>query len=294
LVIRSKIFIHLLLKGLIFVLILLCIAACNLTGQRSGKPDSTNMPTSTLVYTITPAPTSTLISTSTPVLLSYSPYKPLLAQVIKDGPVYVTGDNTVPFPALTAANTILAAMLQHRPDIVKMLRTNGAFTVVASHNEQICDLIYFSSSDASICALYGMGGAGGVMGSPITACHERNLLKEHDDPYVRGSSSLGQNICVHELAHTIMDVGLSLDDREQIAARFKAAQAEGLWTGDYAMNNDLEFWAVMSQFYFSAGPSTTYASAFSHVANGPVALKKYDPETYSLVDSIYQGSTNLS
>ena len=58
------------------------------------------------------------------------------------------------------------------------------------------------------------------------------------------------------------------------------------------MTNDLEFWAVMSQFYFWAGPESTY-SAFLHVANGPEALKSYDPATFALLDSIYKGSANL-
>jgi len=49
----------------------------------------------------------------------------------------------------------------------------------------------------------------------------------------------------------------------------------------------------MSQFYFWAGPSAPYSEAFVHVANGPQALRKYDPQTFALVNSIYQGSADL-
>jgi hypothetical protein len=266
-----------------WILLFLCIAlftGCSASPVVIGNP--------TPVYTIA------LSAGSLPgVTPTYKPVTSLLAKYVAVGPVYVTGDSTVPDAALKEAGTILAIMLQHRPDIGIILRANGAFTVVSSRSQRICDLPYFTQYNASLCGSYGEGGAGGVPGHPITACDEKNLLKEPDDPYQRGSTAYSQNICVHELAHTIMNVGLSQTDRDRIEARYLAAQQEGLWKGDYAMTNDLEFWAVMSQFYFSAGPEATY-SAFNHIANGPASLKKYDPVTFALLDSIYQGSANLS
>jgi hypothetical protein len=243
-----------------------------------------------------PTPTISPVArtvTPTPDKLQYQPFKPLLAKVLATGSVYVTGDQSVPDEALKVASDELDAMLRHRPDLGAILRQYGTFTVVASRNERICDLPYFSQFDSALCKSYGEGGAGGVSGYPITACDEKNLLQEPDDPYQRGASSLGQNICVHELAHTIMNVGLSQGDRDRIDDRYLAAKQEGLWAGDYAMTNDLEFWAVMSQFYFSAGPNGTYSPTFNHVANGPDALKQYDPATFALLDALYQGSTAL-
>lgn len=237
------------------------------------------------VVTITPTPSNTQ---------GYQPFQPLLAKVVTNGPVDVTGDQSVPDAALSAANKILQAMLQHRPDIVTTLRNEGTFTVVASRNEHICDLPYFSQYGSSLCQQYGEGGAGGTLDHPITACDEKNLLAEPDDLYQRGRGVFSQNICVHELAHTIMNVGLSQTDRDRIISRYQVAKQEGLWAaGDYAMTNEFEFWAVMSQFYFWAGPNSTYSPTFTHVANGPDALKQYDPATFALIDSIYRGSTNL-
>lgn len=185
-------------------------------------------------------------------------------------------------------------MLKHRPDVGVQLRMQGTFTVVASRSESICALPYFSQyvGQGNLCSKYGEGGAGGTTGHPITACDERNLLDEPDDPYRRGTAPTGQNICVHELAHTIMDIGLSPSDLSRISERYQTAMAEGLWAGDYAMTNAMEFWAVMSQFYFTAGPGAPYP-AFNHIANGPSALDHYDHATYALLDSIYQGTTDL-
>jgi hypothetical protein len=249
-----------------------------------------NLPTATPAAS---AAISTVTSSPAGSPFSYTPFEPLLAKVVTVGPLYVTGDSAVPDAALVAAGTILGTMLQHRPDIVQILRAQGAFTVVSSRNEEICGISYFSGEPASDCSLYGYGGAGGTAYLPITACGERNLLKEPDDPYQRGQGPYSQDICVHELAHTIMNVGLSANDLARIDQRFIDVQQLGLWSGDYAATNAMEFWAVMSQFYFWAGPSATY-SAFHHIANGPQALKAYDPQTFALLDSIYRGSANLS
>jgi hypothetical protein len=216
-----------------------------------------------------------------------------LAQVVTTGPVYVTGDATVPQTALTAAGTLLRTMLRHRPDIAQRLEQAGAFTAVSPRDKPICALPYFADLSATLCGEYGYGGAGGTHSHPITACGERNVLAEPDDPYQRGRLPYGQDVCVHELAHTIMNVGLAGPDLLRITQRYQAVQSQGLWNGDYANTNEMEFWAIMSQFYFQAGPNATY-SAFHHIANGPQALEQYDPQTFALLDSIYQGSADLS
>jgi hypothetical protein len=217
----------------------------------------------------------------------------LLAKVVTTGPIYVTGDTTVPDAALNAAGAILAAMLAHRPDLVEALRRERAFIAVAPRDKKICSLPYFSDESQPTCDRFGYGGAGATLGNPVTACGERNLLKEPDDPYLRGRGPYSQNICLHELAHMVMNVALAYEVQKQIYDRYTAAHAEKRWEGDYADTDFKEFWAVMSQFYFWAGPSAPYSGAFVHVANGPQALRKYDPQTFALIDSIYQGSADL-
>jgi hypothetical protein len=277
-------------RWLFLLLFIVLFAGCSsiLSGSKPTVTISSTA-TVTMIPTITPTPSPTPQPDPTP---EYQPFQALLGKVVAVGPVYVTADSSVPDAALQAAGTILATMLQYRPDIGVTLRGSGAFTVVGSRSQHICDIPYFSQYNTASCDAYGEGGAGGVYTLPITACHEKNLLGESDDPYYRHQSSYSQNICVHELAHTIMNVGLSQDERNRIYDRFLAVQQEGIWQGDYAMTNSMEFWAVMSQFYFWAGPEKTY-SAFNHVANGPDELKRYDPATFALLDSIYKGSADL-
>jgi hypothetical protein len=278
---------------LLGLMVVLTACGSTQTGTSLITPTATVQTPDAFIQTVQ-ARASQVAPTPTATTGSYRPFQPLLAKVVMNGPVDVTGDQSVPDAALNAANAILTDMLQHRPDIVAALRRDGTLTVVASRNESICDLPYFSGYNSSLCQKYGEGGAGGTPDHPVTACDEKNLLAEPDDPYQRGKSPYSQDICVHELAHTIMDVGLTQADRDRIEQRFLAARQEGRWgMGDYAMSNALEFWAVMSQFYFSAGPGKPYSPTFTQVANGPDALKQYDPATFALLDSIYQGSTNL-
>lgn len=271
---------------------MLALAACG--GKSSATPSPTAIPTATPSPSPTPIPVTITVRSDDNGTPAYAPYQLLLAKTASVGPVYVTANQVVPDAALIDAGKILSAMLQHRPDLGAELRRSGAFTVVASRNETICDLPYFSQyrEQANLCSQFGDGGAGGTARHPITACDERNLLDEPDDPYRRGAAQVGQNICVHELAHTIMNVGLSSSDISRIEECYQAANSSGLWSGDYAMTNAKEFWAVMSELYFNAGPNAPY-SEFHHIANGPTALKLYDPATFALLDSIYQGSTDL-
>jgi hypothetical protein len=149
----------------------------------------------------------------------------------------------------------------------------------------VCDLPYFADL-AGTPSCDAAGGLGGVPGRPATACSERNVLKEPDDPFGRGTREDGENVCVHELGHTIMNVGLSDDDRTRIRERFEAALTEGIWDGDFALTNADEFFAEMSQTYFCANPEVP-TFLHTHGINCAGELRVYDRETFRLIDGIY-------
>jgi hypothetical protein len=220
---------------------------------------------------------------------TYSTYRPLMEQVVRIGPVYVTSGRAVPLSALEAAGGMLRTMLLNRYDIGAILRNVGALTAVFSRTETSCNLPYFS--DLTGTASCTQGGLGGVPGRPATACAERNLLRQPDDPFRRGRSD-GENVCVHELAHTIMNVGLTNEDRSRIRARYQAARNEGIWSGDYAMENADEFFAEMAQAYFCANPDVS-TFQHRHGINCAAKLRAYDSSTFTLVDGIFRGSADL-
>ena len=215
----------------------------------------------------------------------YTTYKPLLAQTVAVGPLCVTGSAEVSREALVGAGRMLEAMLTRRPDVSARLREAGALTAVFAPNEGVCELSYFEDL-AGTSSCEAQGGLGGVPGRPVTACSERNVLQSPDDPFGRGSRPDGENVCVHELAHTIMNVGLIDSDRERIAARFNATEAQMLWSGDFALQNADEFFAEMSQAYFCANPEIP-SFLHTHGVNCADELQSYDVATFDLIRNIY-------
>jgi hypothetical protein len=207
------------------------------------------------------------------------------------GPLYTTGSAGVDPAALPRAGAMLAVMLRNRPDVGEELRKAGALTAVFARNETVCDLPYFADlPDRAKCRE--PGGLGGTRRRPATACSERNIMGSSDDHFGRGTRSNGENVCVHELAHTIMNVGLSQEERNQIERRYHVAGLTNLWTGDYALRDADEFFAEMSQSYFCANPASP-GHVHTHVANCAAALAAYDPESYALVENIYRGAADL-
>jgi hypothetical protein len=140
----------------LMALFLISCAAPALPGQRPIAA-VTQEPAST--PTMTPSPTATPYT--------YTPARKLLAKVVTTGPLYVTGDATVPDAALNEAGAILAAMLIHRPDLVASLRSAGAFIAVAPRDKMICSLPYYPGATQATCSLYGYGGAGATLLIPL-------------------------------------------------------------------------------------------------------------------------------
>ncbi len=261
----------------LLVIVLLSLSACSA---------ATKTATLLTAESARPTPLANFIPSPTP---DYPPYAILLSRVSRLGPLYATADQVVPQTALEAAGSTLAAMLRHRDDLAIILRTKGAFIAVFGHDQIACDISYIR--DSLDCKRY-TGGWSATNAQPVSGCSERNLLREPDDPFHRGSKPDSVNNCVHVLALTILRLTLTGDERTAIENRYEAAKKQGLWAGDYAMENYEEFFAEMSQCYFSANVAVP-RPLHSHGINGPEALRNYDPATFVLLDGIYRGATDL-
>lgn len=220
----------------------------------------------------------------------YEAHSSLLEQRANNGPILVTSHAGVSIAALEQAADTMATMVRNRPDAVQRMRAKGTIIAVYGNNENICSLPYWGHLlGTEYCDLKKVIGVGNSLTS---TCGERNLLKTRNDPAYRGNPKWGSNVCVHEFAHTIMQGGLTDAERERITQRYLDIQRAGLWKGGYAATNSHEFFAESTQSYFCANmgrPDTT-----DKVPNNcPEKLKSYDPETFSLLDSIYLGSANL-
>lgn len=223
---------------------------------------------------------------------AYQPYRQLMPQVADQGPLLTTSSEEVPLQALIEAASFMATMLELRPDVVATLQEAGALTAVFGRMQNVCDLPYFEDLEGSAVCDDAAGGLGGVPGRPATACSEKNLLKQQDDPFGRGTRADGENVCVHELAHTIMNVGLSDGERNAIVARYNEAIEENRWDGDFALANADEFFAEMTQVYFCANPEVMTFN-HNHGVNCADELQAFDPATHALIENIYIAPSDL-
>jgi hypothetical protein len=118
------------------------------------------------------------------------------------------------------------------------------------------------------------------VGGLYSSCGEENLLNLPSDRY-RG----GSDICVHEFAHAVMNLGLDDAIRKDIEAQYRRAKSAGLWNGLYAATNPQEYWAELSMWYFGAHGDRRASGP----GDGTAALAAYDGDGYALLDNIYSG-----
>ena len=232
--------------------------------------------------------------------LNYQPYRPLMAQVCKLAPIYVTGSRAVPAEAITNVAVMAQAMLQNDA-VARRLRTNGAvIAVFAPPSENLCDLPYFSDLHGRLQfdgrVLCNEAGLAGGQGRAIATCSALNAVSAPSDRFRRGQWS-GQNICVHEIAHLVMNHGLTTQQHQEVVKRFEEVKASrNLWrrsdgTPTWALTNAHEFFAEASQVYFWA--NTWVETLNTSGLNGPWELRDHDPKTFKLLERIYISPVDL-
>lgn len=202
--------------------------------------------------------------------------------------IYVTGSANVSWEALEAVGEMIDTMLMYRPDIVDTLRSYGAFYSVFARNETQCDIPYFEDWHHLPNYCLG-GGAAGFKDNPTAMCSERNALGLSNDLFNRGKDH-GENVCLHEMAHLVMNVGMSDSDVNEIHIRYEEVMNGDLWTKangspTYARENADEFWAELTQVYFNANYSIDFHT--HNGINGSDQLKEYDPKSFSLINNTY-------
>lgn len=127
-------------------------------------------------------------------------------------------------------------------------------------------------------------GVGATTYLPMTSGAEENLLCYADDVYQ------GEDIFVHEFAHTLKEMGLQALDPEfetAVLDAYQAAMAKGLWKNTYAATNAEEYWAEGVQSYFNVNLEATPTNGIHNFVNTREELAAYDPALFKLIDSFY-------
>lgn len=202
----------------------------------------------------------------------------------------IKGSKLVEDQSLEKASKVIDRMIFKRVDIKERLMGNMAEISIIAKHESYCDLPEardlrgkktFDGRDfCKIC------GGGGVMGRPITAVCEDNLLKTASDPYFGK-----EDILTHEFAHTIHLLGMNDSDKKVVTAMFMSAKKKGTFEKNlygkpaYMMANEEEFFACLSAVWF--GVHNPKSVSLSAELNGRESIKLKLPGMYYFLKSIY-------
>lgn len=186
--------------------------------------------------------------------------------------------------AMYAARGRLSSMLQHLPEVAdKLVEAKVALHIIGK-DQVTTDLPEWRHDKGKPLPEYngltrdqrtrGMGGR-------LVSCGEENLLKLAHDRY------RGRDICVHEFAHAIRNLGMNRGLRERFDAQYQRSLGKGLWAKAYAASNPDEFFAELSMWYFGTHGDLNMAEP--KPKDGPTGLREYDPEAFRLFEDFYEG-----
>jgi hypothetical protein len=115
-------------------------------------------------------------------------------------------------------------------------------------------------------------------GGLFSSCGEEGLLADREGLDLR-------DVCIHEFAHCLMDFGF--DDVIRAAVKEQYERSKALWSATWARTNFDEWFAELSTWY--TGSEGDGGTMDPYPDRGPEWLRSFDPESFELLDSIYQG-----
>jgi hypothetical protein len=184
--------------------------------------------------------------------------------------------------ALFAARDLAAHLFAKRHDAhAQIVRSRVRLAVVGS-DERVTDVPEYADLAGTRTDTPGVDwndrarGLGATRLRPVTSSSEENLLCSPCDRYH------GESVLVHELGHTLAQIGLASDGDFQKALRqaYDEATKRGLWRGTYAATNVHEYWAEGVQDWFDAN---LHDVANHNAVHTRAQLAVYDPALHALL-----------
>ena len=253
------------------ILLLLLIAACTVLNSRATPATNTNNLTPERITPIVP------------------PEKGFFAKQLDYHGIPIKAPSVVVDEALFAAYSRLSMLLSNQPMVSSNLARAGAELHIIGRDQVTTDLPEWQHDKGIPRPEYGgltrdqrTRGMGGL----ITSCGEENLLRLEKDRY------RGRDICIHEFSHCIRNHGVPREIRSLFTKQYHQSREKGLWLKSYAGSNPDEFFAELTMWYF--GTHGDLHMTGTKPDNGPEGLKKYDPESFALLDDFYSGRMKIS
>jgi hypothetical protein len=212
-------------------------------------------------------------------------------KVLNADGIPILSTSAVADSALVEAGRLLNGMIGDRNDVRAALIENDARVGIIGENENTTDIPehrYLKLDSATDWDARSRG-FGGTSWAPITTAGEENLLCLPGDRYT------GENIFIHEFAHTLMNLALPFipggdDIIQQVKDAYADAVMSGLWQNTYAGSNYEEYWAEGTQAYFGAQKFAASADGVHNEITTRAKLVDYDPVLADLVAEVMDES----
>jgi hypothetical protein len=229
------------------------------------------------------ADTTTIVPIPDAIRSEFGITNPWYVKYLDADGIPIIGSAQVSDAALWRARRDVLMLMQTQPQsVTALLRSRRNRIVILGLGETVRDIPEYAAAfpDRSQDDRY-WGGFGAIAELPITAGTEENLM--------RGLH--GENVFVHEFAHTVAEQALVTLDagfEPELASAFAHATRTGLWRNTYADDRIGEYWAEGVQSYFNVnreGPID--GNGVHNDINTRVELELYDPWLFGLLSRIY-------
>lgn len=245
------------------------------TGTPEASPTAPATPTPN--PTVTPVASATPAATETPLPTPSATPIPYYAQFEDAEGIVIKSGAAVDSAALETAREIIVEMLSGDQEVRARLVTAGAAVSIIPRDAFVTTLPEFSQLSGRLDRngnpydSYTIRGLGAVPGQPVTATSEENLLGLPGDPF------RAESVLHHEFAHAINNLGFDPTMRAKWFEIYENAVQEGRFPGTFAMTHPDEYFAELSQSFFSV----------NNEIGGPAAVLDEDPAAYEFLQAIY-------
>jgi len=216
-------------------------------------------------------------------------FNPYYQKYLNAAGLPIIGSSNVSDKAFYKTREIVLMMLRKSPAIkAKMIENNVRIAIIGKY-EQLTDLPEYNNMDKWINQR--ARGLGGLIDFPLTSCAEENVLGLSPDRYN------GEDILIHEFAHTIHMTGISLVDKDfngQLNSCYDNALAQGLWKNTYAISSVGEYFAKGVQSWFNVNKDVLTANGIDNEIDTNAELKLYDPSLYKLISKYFNNEQQNS
>jgi hypothetical protein len=201
----------------------------------------------------------------------------------------IVGSAKVRDEAFEVACDTVSHMLELRPDITRQLRAFNVRVGIMAADETTTVMPEHADLNTAFPDTNWderARGLGATVERPLSSAAEENLLALANDRY------RGENILVHEFAHTMWTVGVAQlpgsDMERRLGAAFAAANSAGTYVDTYAQTNKDEYWAEGVQSWFDTNLQAIPANGIHNQINTRAELIAADPDLAAILRDVYR------